>query len=235
MENSMEIVLSDRGMVSLILTRISGPQDRLSASMVCKDWNDVLTWLAQKLTIRSHVLLPSLLIRFKHVKQLNLSQCIDQLHDQDLKMASKCLKNLAILSLGNPNQPQECISNVGFVGFVNNCTLLEDVALTSIPNLQDSGIEALTRVCRRLSALNLVNCSSLSDDSLESLKNCDNIQELGLKGHFRFTPSGLTKIGEHCPTLLKFSVELEPSVDITLGLQSLATHCRNLQELSLKF
>jgi len=231
----MEIALRDRGMLSLILTRISGPQDQLSASVVCKDWNDVLTLLAKKLTIRSRVLLPSLLPRFKHVKQLNLSQCIDQLYDHDLQMASECLQNLLTLSLGNPDQPQECISNSGFVGFVNNCTMLEDVALTSIPNLEDSGIEAMTRVCNRLSAINLVDCTNLSDDALKSLKNCENIQELGLKGHFGFTPSGLIKIGESCPTLLKLSLELEPSVDITLALQSLATHCRNLQELSLKF
>jgi len=231
----MEIALRDKGMLSLMLMRIEGPQDQLSASLVCKDWNEVLTSLAQRLTIRSRVLLPSLLPRFKHVKQLNLSRCTDQLHDQDLQMASKCLKNLRILSLGNPDQPQECISNAGFVSFVKNCTMLENVSLTSIRNLQDSGIEAMTRVCNKLNAISLVDCVSLSDDTLKSLKNCENIQELGLKGHFGFTPFGLIKIGENCPTLLKFSLELEPSVDITLALQSLATHCRNLQELSLKF
>jgi len=235
MESSMEITISDRGLLSLILTRLSGPQDLLSASMVCTIWNEVLTLAAKKLTIRSRALLPSLVSRFKHVKHLNLSECMDQLEDQDLQLASECLKNLVTLSLGNPDQPQECISNMGFVGFVKNCTMLEDVALTSIPNLQDSGIEALTSVCKGLNAINLVNCRNLSDNALESLKNCDNIQELGLKGRFRFTPSGLIKIGENCPTLLKFTLELEPSVDITLALQSLATHCRNLQELSLQF
>jgi len=232
----MEIATSDRGLLSLILTRLSGPQDLLSASMVCTVWNDVLTRAAaKKLTIRSRVRLPSVLSRFKHVKHLNLSMCIDQLQDEDLEMASESLKNLSILTLGNPDEPQECISNLGFVGFVNNCTMLEHVALSFIPNLQDSGIEAMTRVCNRLSAINLVNCRNLSDDALKSLKNCENIQELGLKGHFGFTPSGLVKIGENCPTLLKLSLELEPSVDITLALQSLATYCRNLQELSLKF
>jgi len=231
----MEITISDRGLLSLILTRLSGPQDLLSASMVCTIWNEVLTLAAKKLTIRSRALLPSLVSRFKHVKHLNLSECMDQLQDQDLQLASECLKNLVTLSLGNPDQPQECISNTGFVGFVKNCTMLEDVALTSIPDLQDSGIEALTSVCKGLNAINLVNCRNLSDNALESLKNCDNIQELGLKGRFRFTPAGLIKIGENCPTLLKFTLELEPSVDITLALQSLATHCRNLQELSLQF
>jgi hypothetical protein len=235
MESSMEITISDRGLLSLILTRLSGPQDLLSASMVCTIWNEVLTLAAKKLTIRSRALLPSLVSRFKHVKHLNLSECMDQLQDQDLQLASECLKNLVTLSLGNPDQPQECISNMGFVGFVKNCTMLEDVALTSIPDLQDSGIEALTSVCKGLNAINLVNCRNLSDNALESLKNCDNIQELGLMGRFRFTPAGLLKIGENCPTLLKFTLELEPSVDITLALQSLATHCRNLQELSLQF
>jgi len=231
----MEITTSDRGLLSHILTRLSGPQDILSASMVCTTWNDVLSGAAKQIIFRSRARLPSLLTRFKHVKHLNLSYCVDQLQDQDLQFASESLKNLVILSLGNRDQPQECISNLGFVRFVNKCTLLENVALTSIPNLQDSGIEAMSRACKKLSALNLVNCRNLSDDALQSLKNCENIQELGLKGHFGFTSSGLIKIGENCPTLLKLSLELEPSVDITLALQSLATHCSNLQELSLKF
>lgn len=217
-----------------IFTRIPELKDKFSASLVCKDSNDVLTLLTRKLTIRSHELLPSLLTRFSLVKQLNLSRCIDQLHDRDLKMASVCLKNLHKLSLGSPDQPQECISNVGFVGFVKNCTVLEDVTLNSIPNLQDSGIEAMTKVCNRLRAIRLVDCRNLSDGALKSLKNCENITELSLKGHFRFTPRGLTKIGENCPTLLKFSLELRPSVDITLAIQSLSIHCRNLEELSLK-
>lgn len=229
----MEFTTSDRGLLSNILLRLSEKQDLLSASMVCTTWNDVLTRAAQKLTIRSRELPPSLLNRFNHVNHLNFSQCIDQLQDQDLKTVSESLKNLVTLSLGNPDRPQELITNLGFVGFVNNCTKLENVSLTSIPNLEDSGIKAMTTACKKLSAINLVDCRNLSDDSLESLKNCDNILELGLKGRFGFTPLGLTKIGENCPTLLKFSLQLEPSVDITLAIHSLAIHCRNLQELSL--
>lgn len=233
----MEIATTDRGLLSHILMRLSGPQDMFSASMVCTAWYDVLASAAQTLTISSRVRvrLPSLLSRFNHVKRLDLSRCNDQLQDEDLRMASEALKNLVFLSLGNLDQPQECISNLGFVGFVNNCTKLEHVALISISNLQDSGIEAMTRVCSRLNTVNLVNCRSLSDDALKSLKNCENIQELGLKGQFRFTPPGLVKIGESCPTLLRLSLELEPTVDITQALQSLAIYCRNLQELSLKF
>ena len=66
--------------------------------------------------------------------------------------------------------------------------------------------------------MNLMNCWNLSDDSLEILKNCDNIQEFGLKGVFLFNPSSLENIGENCLILLKFSLELEHSIDITLAI-----------------
>lgn len=231
----MEITMRDGGLLSLILTQLSDRQDLLSASLACKKWNDVLTWAAHKLTIRSRTVLPLLLTRFKHLKHLNLAQCSDQLQDPDLEMPSKSLKNLITLSLGNPEQPQECISNLGFVGFVKNCTLLEQVVLSSITNLLDYGIEALVRVCKGLRSLSLENCGNLSDGALESLKYCKNIQELNLNGIFRFTPSGLSKIGESCPKLLKLSLELDDSIDITSALKTLATHCLHLQELSLKF
>ena len=90
-------------------------------------------------------------------------------------MAPKPFENIVTLSLGNPDQPQEFITNLGFEGFVNNYTMLENISLNSIPNLKDSCIEAFTRFCKRLSAINLMNCLNLSDDFLESLKNCDNI------------------------------------------------------------
>ena len=71
-------------------------------------------------------------------------------------MAPKPFENIVTLSLGNPDQPHELITNLGFEGFVNNYTMLENVSLTSIPNLKDLGIEAFTRVCKRLSMINLM-------------------------------------------------------------------------------
>jgi hypothetical protein len=76
---------------------------------------------------------------------------------------------------------------------------------------------------------------NLSDDALDSLKNCKNIQELSLNGLSRFTPSALSRIGENCPTLLKVSFDFDDSIDITFVLRSLATHCLHLQDLSLNF
>lgn len=235
MESSVEMAMADSGVLSRILTRLSETQDLLSASMVCKQWNDVLTWASHKLTVRSTTLLPSLLSRFKYVRHLNFTPCCDQLQDSHLQLTSEYLKNLRILSLGNTDQPQECISNLGFVGFVTNCTMLEEIALCDIPNLLDSGIEAIARICKMLKSLSLGYCMNLSDIALDSLKNCKNIQELSLNGPFRFTQSGLSRIGENCPTLRKVSFVFDDSIDITLVLRSLATHCLHLQELSLNF
>jgi len=237
----MEIVMGDNGLLSLILTRLSEPQDRYSASMVCKAWNAELEWAVHELSVRSTTLLPSLLPRFKHVKHLKLDQCCDQLQDSDLQLISECHKSLLVLSLGSSDAPQVCISNLGLLGFVQTCTVLEQITLSSIPNLMNSGIEAISRICKRLRSVRLQSCRNLSDGALDSLKNCKNIQELSLKGFFGFTPSGLSKIGENCPTLLKFSLDFGDyipgtySIDITSALRSLATHCLHLQILSLKF
>lgn len=127
------------------------------------------------------------------------------------------------------------------MGFVKNYTMLQEISLSSIPNLMDSGIEAIARICKRLRSINLQDCRNLSDGALDSLRNCKNIQELSLKGFFGFSPSGLSKIGKNCPKLLKFSLDFGDyvpgtySIDITLALRSLATHCLYLQILSLKF
>lgn len=241
MKSSNEIAMEDNELLSLVLTRLLEPQDRHSASMVCKAWNDALQWSAHDLTVRSTTLLPSLLSRFKHVKHLKLDQCCDQLQDSDLELTSKCLKNLLIISVGNPDQPQLCISNLGLVGFVGICTMLEQITLSSIPNLMNSGIEAIARICKRLRSLSLQDCRNLSDDALDALENCKNIQELSLTGFFGFSPSGLSKIGKNCPELLKFSFDFGDyipgtySIDITMALRSLAINCLHLQILSLKF
>jgi len=220
-------------LLSCIIRRLLEPQDLLSASVVCKSWNDAIRQAAHKLTIRSRTLLPSLLPRFKHVKHLDISRCFDQLQNSDLQMTSQCLETPVLFLLGSLLEPQKCISNLGFVRFVQNCTMLEQVTLIGMPNLLDSGIEAMARVCKGPRSLILKYCKNLSDGALESLKYCKNIQELSLEGNFGFAPSGLSKLGENCPKLLKFSVDIDKSTDITLALKSLATHCFQLQELSL--
>lgn len=241
MKNRMEIVMGNRGLLSLILTPLSEPQDRYSASLVCRAWNDAIEWAVHKLSVRSTALLPSLLPRFKHVNHLQLDQCCDQLQDSDLQVISESLKSLLILSLGSPEQPQVCISDQGLVGFVKNYTMLQEITLSSIPNLADSGMETIARICKRLRSIHLQDCRNLSDVALNSLRNCKNIQELSLTGFFGFSASGLSKIGKNCPKLLKFSLDFGDyvpgthSIDITSALRSLATHCLHLQILSLKF
>jgi hypothetical protein len=78
--------------------------------------------------------------------------------------------------LGNPEQPQECISKLQFVGFVKNYTMLEQVALSLIPNLLDSRIDAMTRVYKSLRSLSVENHRNLCNGALESPKYCKNIQ-----------------------------------------------------------
>ncbi|GLJ11873.1 hypothetical protein SUGI_0179010 [Cryptomeria japonica] len=230
----MDMATRDGGLVSRIVTRLHDTHDLLSASMVCKAWNDEVTWNALYLTVRSRTLLPSLILRFKNITKSNLTQCCDQLEDTDLQMISASFKTLITLQLGNREQPQERISNIGFIEFVRSCTMLEHVVLSSLPNLLDSGIAELARVCKRLRTLNLENCKNLSGNALASLSDCKSLRELSLKGSLGFTPSCLSETGQNCPMLVKICLEID-FMDISLGLKSLALHCIHLQELSLKF
>lgn len=232
----MEIALRDGAVVSSIISRLFDPHDVFSASIVCKAWNDVVNLNTHRLNVRSRTSLPSLISKFKNVKELDLSNCFDQLLDKDVEMiaSSESCKTVTKILLGNCDHKQEHISNRGFSGLVKSFSMLEHIALAGITNLLDSGVLALVRVCKRLRSVSFEACTHLSDDALDSLSNCENLQELRLKGNFRFTREGLGRIGENCPMLVKICLEVN-CTDVGLALKSFADHCVQLQELSLKF
>lgn len=233
-ESSVEKVVRDASLVSAIVSRLTSVFDRHAASLVCKLWNESVTWEAQSLPVRSRSLLPLLFRRFSHAKFLNFSPCLDQLQDGDLLRAASALPHLHTLILGHPELPQEKLTDEGFSGFVKSCPRLRHVALCGVANLRDSGVRELTRHCRDLISLSLSSCRNLTDESLDALSNCKFLKELTLKGIFLFTPYGLARVGENCPGLVAVGLEFE-TLDISLALKSLAINCQKLETLSLKF
>lgn len=131
--------------------------------------------LISSLAGRQHSSLPLLLPCFRHITHLDFTPCCDELQDSHLQLASEWLKNLQTLSLGNLVPlagDQVCISNLGFVGFVNTCSMLEEIAYFQCPVLLDSGTEAISGICKKLRFLYLQYCYNLFDVALDSLKNC---------------------------------------------------------------
>lgn len=233
-ESSVEKVTRDGSLVSAIVSRLTSVFDRHAASLVCKLWNESVTWETHSLSVRSRSLLPLLLRRFSHSNFLNFHLCLDQLRDEDLLTAASALPHLHTLIIGHQELPQEELTDEGFSGFVKSYTRLRHVALCCVANLRDSGIRELSRHCRDLTALSLSSCRNLTDDALDALSNCKSLKELTLKGVFQFTPSGLARVGENCRGLVAVGLEFE-TLDISLALKSLAINCQELETLTLKF
>lgn len=233
-ESSVEKVTRDVSLVSAIVSRLTSVFDRHAASIVCKLWNESVTWEAHSLPVRSRSLLPLLFRRFSHAKVLNFRPCLDQLQDEDFSTAASALPHLHTLILGHPELPQEKLTDEGFSAFVKSCPRLRQVSLCCFANLRDAGVRELTRHCRDLISLSLSSCRNLTDESLDALSNCKYLKELTLKEIFLFTPSGLARVGENCPGLVSVRLEFE-TLDISLALKSLAVNCQKLETLSLKF
>ncbi|KAJ7529059.1 hypothetical protein O6H91_15G032300 [Diphasiastrum complanatum] len=225
--------MGDGALVELIVGRLSSPQDRHAASLVCKIWSDAVVWAARKIMPRCRKVLPKLASRFRRITWLDLSCFLDVLADEDLVMAASAFPNLRSITIGCSEQPQDFITDKGLKGFASKCSLLQRIELSNLPRLQDSAIDALSRNCRRLRYLHLENCTALTDSSLEAVSRFSELQQISLKGSFSFTSSGLAKIGAGCKKLTSVCFALEFISDC--ALKSLASGCPELQEIDLKY
>jgi F-box/leucine-rich repeat protein 2/20 len=233
-EESMDVALRDGGLVTQIVQRLDSEVDRHAAALVCRVWNEAVTWGAHKLVVRCRDSLPQLGLRFWHITDLDLSQCTSQLEDEDLRLAAGVFLHLKTLRIGDREQTQTKITDEGVEAFASSCEFLEEVHLSSLPLLRDSGISVLIQGCTNLRCLDLESLRSLGDEALEAIAHCRNLQELSLKGDFRFSSAGLTVIGRKCGGLIKLVLDLI-GMNIDMALKSISHGCHRLREISLKF
>lgn len=236
-ESSMEVVLRDGGLVAQIVQKLDNSIDRHAAAMVCRAWNDVVTWEVQKVMPRSRESLPLLVTRFWHVTSLDFSHCSNQLEDRDLALAASAFARVRWLRIGDDDQAQTKLTDAGVAEFAQTRLLLDHLTLTYIPLLRDAGILALVQGCRDLRTLCLQSCRGLGDGAIEAIAAClQGLQELELKGggEARFTPLGLAVLGSGCGELRKLVLELG-SLNIDMALESVAKGCKKLQQVALKF
>lgn len=232
-ENAMEVALRDGGLVSRIVTFLPSDLDRHSAALVCKLWNDAVAWSAHKLTLRSRASLSHLALRLWHITHLDLSIC-PELEDRDLEVAASSFLRLKSLRIGDVDHVQSRVTEAGVAAFAERSVDLEEVDLSSLPSLCDAGVAVVARRCVKLRVWRLEDCRSLGDETLEAIAGCRDLEEVCLRGEFRFSSAGLAVIGEKCGGLVKLVLELG-AVNIDLALRSVAHGCRRLRDLSLKF
>lgn len=229
-ERSMDVALRDGGLVTQIVQFLDSDVDRHAAALVCRIWNEAVAWGAHKLVLRCRASLLPLSQRFWHITELDFSQCTNQLEDQDLKLAAAAFSRLKTLRIGDVDQAQRKVTESGIGAFSD----LERVHFSALNSFRDIGISLLVQRCPKLRAVVLENCRNLGDESLEAIAQCHELQELTLKGGFRFTSSGLEVIGSKCTGLVKLVLELG-AVNIDLVLKAVAQSCFKLRDVSLKF
>ncbi|KAG0576775.1 hypothetical protein KC19_5G106700 [Ceratodon purpureus] len=232
--NAMEVVMGDAGLVSHMVQYLQSDVDRHCAALVCKVWNEAVAWSVHKLVLRTRASLQQLAVRFWHVTDLDLSQCTHQLEDRDLEVAAAAFLRLRVLRIGGVDGVQSFVTEVGLSSFADRCAELEEVEFSSLPGLEDPGVKALARRCGKLRVWRLEDCGSLGDEALEAIAGCRELQEISLKGEFKFTSSGLVVIGEKCAGLVKLELQLG-AVNIELALKAVAQGCLRLSDVSLRF
>lgn len=119
-ESSVEKVTMYGNLVSAIVSCLTSIFDRHAASLVCKLWNESVTWATSSLSVRSRSLLLHLLRRFSHAKFLNCRSCIDQLEDEEFFTAASALPHPHTPILGHPELPREKLTDDGFSSFVKS-------------------------------------------------------------------------------------------------------------------
>ncbi|KAL2631961.1 hypothetical protein R1flu_016647 [Riccia fluitans] len=232
-ETSMDKVTSDLGVVTLIVGKLRNDRDKRAAALVCKLWRDAVAWLPKPLTLGSRDSLPHMVKSLKNIVALDLMCYDEQLMDEDLELCASSFGQLKSLSIGQADFAQDRISDEGILAFAEKCGHLEQIKLVNLPRVGDAAMDGLSRGCKSLWGMNLQQCRSMTDESLDAICKFSNLEELQLKGEFRFTSSGLVRIGTHCSGLQKVCLDLG-SVKIDDALSSLAVGCPKLHELSLK-
>lgn len=227
------LVIDDFNLMSRIVACLSTPQDRLSASLVCKLWNEATICTSWSLVIRSRTLLLRLLQRFSNIKELDLGHCCDEIQDSDLILAAPFFHRIEHWLLGHPDNPQNKVSDNAFYSVVSHCRALKRIELSTLSSISDKAVSHLAGNCPWIERIFLEDCVNLGDLALEHIAKCSNLQELTLKGKFAFTPQGLGVIGEHCLTLRCVGFEIH-NLDVGFALKSIARGCPHIAECSLK-
>jgi hypothetical protein len=159
---------------------------------------------------------------------LNVSQCpnISYLSLQALALHSAVLATLNLCYCRTCDEGVTAIAN----GFPALTSLDLSYSLTTTTN---AALIALAQRGHHLTALNLSNCSAITDDVVSALSVHSQLRLLDLTDCFHVTDSAVVSLSEHCPSLTTLDLT---HCDITDdAVVALAETCRDLSSLSLSY
>ena len=140
-----------------------------------------------------------------------------------IELAQKCTA-LKQLDLGATS-----ITDAAITAIVNNCTDLEDLAVSGCKNITDAAL----RVIRlpKLTNLALHGCSEISDAGLIELsQQCTALRSLTI-GYTFISDAAVSAVARNCPDLEELQAENSQVTDESII--SLAKHCAHLTHLDL--
>ncbi|KAI3468204.1 hypothetical protein Pfo_024867, partial [Paulownia fortunei] len=204
--------LSD-DLLSLILNKIEGANDRKSFSQVCKQWLRLEGLHRSTLQVFEAHLLPNFLPRFPNLLRFQASTAICNSFIRFL--ASTCPR-LQVLNLNYKETGDRCCENVGKDDFddeglcdiARGCCDLRTVSLRRRSGIGNFGVVSLGGFSRNLRNLDLGWCRKVSDEALESIGGLNYLEVLNLQGCWLITDVGLAFLakGSLCNTLKRLNL-----------------------------
>lgn len=113
------------------------------------------------------------------------------------------------------------------------CRKLKYVSLMNDELVTDAGVASLAAGCKLLRVLNLDRCINVHNDGIIAIgMHCANLLSLNARGLSSLTDHALSAIALGCPKLQALNIAGAKKVT-EAGLCALAQHCRNLQTLNV--
>lgn len=166
------------------------------------------------------------------IKHINLTTMLPS--DETLKIISVCrnLESLFLTSHLLENEGPYAMTTEGLINLFPSLKNLQTIRLTSCQQADDSVVESIAASCKKLSALDVGGCTTITDRALEALSGLENLESLRVY-KTQISEEGINKLvsGPCGPKLIELRVDdcdnLNQRVLITLTKK-----CPNLEILT---
>jgi hypothetical protein len=177
----------------------------------------------------------SLVIRLFNLRYINLSNCI-QITNNSLKaLADGCKATLTSIDVSKCKHVGDTgIAWIaGCVGSGSSCRKLSSLNLEQCTKIRDRSLEDLGKGCHALRFINFRGCVEISNRGVKALvAGCHELSIVNIHGCLKVGDSGLVALGKHCPKLQSLCATRCPLIG-DRGLKGIGHGCPKLQSITL--
>ncbi|GLJ32578.1 hypothetical protein SUGI_0655310 [Cryptomeria japonica] len=214
-ESSVEKVTRDGSLVCVIVRHLTSAFDRHAASLVCKLWNDAVTWETALLSVRSR--------RERRSSFGGLIFPSVAASDAGFLAIIQNCRQLTSLSLTNcRNLTDEALDAL------SNCKFLQELLLRGVFMFTSYGLSKIGENCKGLLTVGLEFDSLDISLALKSIAvNCQKIETLNLK----FWNGNLSELSRLC-SLICLHIEADNRNNVDDAIINISASNRNLKEFT---